>query len=220
MFESPIQTIFQYYLISGVDKDREPRMIKEFEKAKIPSDKVMWIRHPNRDELTYEVVSSVVQHDFLGRLRPGQISCTFKHWLCLDDMVKNNHKYGVIIEDNTTFYGNVPEKLEQYVTQLDTLFPDWDICFDLDWGHPEVPLKEDQVVYPKTNAVTNLVHGGSRCAAFYLINLKCAKKLYSNYLPFNAPPDWWMNHLFRELDIKSFWTFPANVAFYPHESTA
>ena len=43
---------------------------------------------------------------------------------------------------------------------------------------------------------------------------------YEHYLPFNNAPDWWMNDLFRKLNIKSFWADPPAVDIWKHSSTA
>ena len=32
-----------------------------------------------------------------------------------------------------------------------------------------------------------------------MVNLKAAKQLYENFLPFNHAPDMWMNELFRKM---------------------
>ena len=56
--------------------------------------------------------------------------------------------------------------------------------------------------------------------SFYLLNLGCAKKLYDNYIPFNNAPDWYMNDLFRKLNIKCFWSEPSVVKVWEHISTA
>ena len=53
-----------------------------------------------------------------------------------------------------------------------------------------------------------------------MIRLKCARKLYENFLPFNWSIDWYYNDLFRKYDIKSFWVEPPNVANWHHENTS
>jgi GR25 family glycosyltransferase involved in LPS biosynthesis len=222
----------KYYLIHGVDKMRESRMINEFLNANIPLDDVCWIRCHNKDTLTYDFVKQLLiqtESNTCGipvaagcpTLRPGQISCTFKHYLALEDMVKNNYPYAVIMEDNIFFNGNVPERINIYIQQLNNFYPDWDILFDTNWKtYAEGPIINGLFVYPKSNEINQFGHGGSRCAQFYLLTLNCSKKLYKNYIPFNNSPDWWMNDLFRKLNIKSFWAEPSIADVFPHVSTA
>ena len=211
----------KYYLIYGVDPQRKQRMLDEFANANIDNSDVTWISHPNKDELTEDLLSKYVDYSVYP-IKPGQISCTYKHYLCLKDIVENNHEYAVIIEDNVHFLGNVPEKVQLYIDQLNELYPEWDICFDLKYHNfkPEQSIIDGIYVYPKTNEITEQCHGGTKCAAFYIITQKCAKKLLQNYVPFQYAPDFWMNKLFREHNIKSFWTYPENVEFWPHVSTA
>lgn len=231
----------QYYLIHGVDTSRKQHMLDSFKRVNLDNDKVKWVLYPNKDEIDDEFIKKNVipglsytcglpihaQH----HLRRGQISCTYKHYLCLKDIVEKQNEYAVIIEDNCYLANDVPKMVDKYITQLNNLYPDWDILFDNGWGeipykYTEQPLKDGQVVYPKSNEITkeehiqHCYHGATKCARFYLINLKCAQKLYDNYLPFNNAPDWWMNDLFRKLNIKSFWAEPSNVLFWKHESTA
>ena len=98
-------------------------------------------------------------------------------------------------------------------------YPDWDVLFYLNYGKSEHKLEENKYVYPKNNAITNLNHGGTRCAQFYLIRNKCAKILYEHYLPFNHAPDWRMHDLFRKLYIKCLWADPPAVDIWHHQST-
>ncbi len=211
----------KYYLIYGVDPQREQRMINEFIKAEIPQEDVTWIRHPNKDELDEEFLKKYTDSSVYP-LKPGQISCTYKHYLCLKDIVEKELEYAVIIEDNVQFLGTVPDKLDTYINQLNTMYPDWDICFDLKYHNFRIEQQAESnvYVYPKTNEITEQCHGATKCAAFYLIRLKCAKTLLEHYVPFQYAPDFWMNHLFRKLNVKSFWTYPENVEFWPHVSTA
>ena len=227
-----MSTSIQYYLIHGVDASRKPRMEGEFEKAGIRNEDVKWILHPNKNELPDELIRQIViQSDSqtcgvwkpAGWLGKGQISCSYKHYLALKDMVENGYDYGVIMEDNMKFIGNVPERVNLYISQLNTMYEEnWDILFDLNYGkYVEGPTFPNIYVYPKSNEINELTgHGGTRCAQFYLLNKACAKKLYENYLPFNNAPDWWMNDLFRKLGIKSFWADPPNVDIWHHVSTA
>lgn len=225
----------QYYLIHGVDKERGPRMISEFYKWGLDNNKVKWILEPNKDKITNEFRSQVLFKEpsyscgnytlpNCPNIRNGQISCTFKHYLCLKDIVENDYDYGIIMEDNQFFCDNIPTTVEKYINQLNKLYSDWDIIFDTKWKSYK-DINEQQVfdnifVYPKSNEITKYCHGGTRLAQFYILTNKCAKKLYENYIPFNNAPDWWMNDLFRKLYIKSFWSEPSISDVFPHISTA
>ena len=41
-------------------------------------------------------------------LKRGQISCTYKHYLCLKDMIEKQREYAVIMEDDVNFKDNIP----------------------------------------------------------------------------------------------------------------
>lgn len=224
----------QYYLIHGVDKSRGPRMISEFEKWGVDNKCVKWMLHPNKDEIDENFRKNVLMQnksyscgtEYLPdcpNIGNGKVSCTYKHYLCLKDMVENQYDYGVIMEDNQFFCGNIPDTINMYISQLNELYPDWDIIFDTNWASysniDENTVAEGVYVYPKSNSIGKYVHGGTRLAQFYILNQKCAKKLYENYIPFNNAPDWWMNDLFRKLNINSFWSEPSISHVFPHVST-
>jgi GR25 family glycosyltransferase involved in LPS biosynthesis len=225
----------QYYLIHGVDQQRGPRMMEEFQKWGLDNNNVKWILQPNKDKIDQAFRNNVLlqEHSFScgnyvepkgSNISSGKIACSFKHYLCLKDIVENNYEYGVIMEDNQFFCDNIPNTVEKYINQLNYIYPDWDVIFDTKWKNYrdifEGEIKENTWVYPKSNEITKYCHGGTRLAQFYILNNKCAKKLYENYIPFNNAPDWWMNDLFRKLEIKSFWSEPSISDVFPHESTA
>jgi GR25 family glycosyltransferase involved in LPS biosynthesis len=207
-------------------------MESEFQKNGLNSEMVKWIEYPNKNEISMELRNKLVNHNpsyTCGVFVPpgcpwlslGQLSCSYKHYLALKDIVENNYDYGVIMEDNIYFVGNIPEKINLYIKQLDEYYPDWDVIFDSNYtNYKEGELKEGIFVYPKSNEISNRDHGGTKCAQFYLLKKEAAKKLFDNYLPINNAPDWLMNDLFRKLNIKSFWAEPPNVHIFPHISTA
>lgn len=225
----------QYYLIHGVDKKRGPRMIEEFKKWGLDNNKVKWILEPNKDKINYFMRKQLLNQKEsttcginvspgCPNIGNGIVSCTYKHYLCLKDIVENNYEYGVIMEDNQFFCDNIPNTIEKYITQLNNLYPDWDVIFDSKCEKiqniEEATVRDDIFVYPKLNKITKYCHGGTKRAHFYLIRNKCAQELYKNYIPFNNAPDWWMNDLFRKLNIKSFWSEPCICDIFPHISTA
>ena len=212
-----------YYLIHGLDNTRGKIMMNEFKKWEFDLNKISWILHPNKNEITEELLDSIIIKEpsyssgvFIPPERTknakGMVCCTYKHYLALKSIVENNYEYGVIIEDNICFKGKIPELINIYIKQLNEVYGDWDILFDGSWtSYMEGPIKPDLLVYPKTNEITSQCHGGTKAATFYLIKKECAKKLIEHYIPFNNSPDWWMNDLFRKLNIKSFWVEPSFV---------
>lgn len=225
----------QYYLIHGIDKERGPRMIEEFKKWNLNNDKVKWVLEPNCYMITEEIRNNLVmkedsyscgvfKYSNCPHLGNGHISCTYKHYLCLKDVIENDYDYGVIMEDNQYFCGDIDYHVNLYIEQLNNYYPDWDILFDTKWNSykniEEEEVIEGKYVYPKSNEINKHCHGGTRLAQFYILKNKCAKKLYENYIPFNNAPDWWMNDLFRNLNIKSYWSEPSISNVFPHISTA
>lgn len=230
----------KYYLIHNQSSEREYIMNQEFDKWNFNKNNINWVHSPNNNELSDELINKIIitepsyscnlliSPDRTKSLK-GLISCTYKHYLSLQDIVKNNYDYGVIMEDNIYFKGNIPELISKYIEQLDTIYKDWDVLFDRNWNkYNETPINSNILVYPKSNKIIYnsngqpISHGGTKAATFYLIKKECAKLLVENYLPFNNSPDWWMNDLFRKLNIKSFWVEPPMV-YYPnrgnHKST-
>jgi GR25 family glycosyltransferase involved in LPS biosynthesis len=224
----------KYYLIHNTDPTRKAIMINEFNKWGFDLNNINWINHPNKNEITDEFVNNLIIQEpsyssgilvHPDRLRNGNgkgiVCCSYKHYLCLKDIVENNYDYGVIMEDNICFKGKIPELVQTYIKQLNENYGEWDILFDGSWtSYTEKPTRPGLLVYPKKNEITNQCHGGTKAATFYLLTKSCAKKLMENYIPFNNSPDWWMNDLFRKLNIKSFWVEPTNVyVHHGHVST-
>jgi GR25 family glycosyltransferase involved in LPS biosynthesis len=208
----------KYYLIHGIDKSRKDRMINEFKNANIDNDNVKWILHPNKDELSDELKNNIsIQNSDQGIfLTDGCISCTYKHFLALQDIVHNNYDYAVIFEDNIFFKDDAEKRIHLYIKQLNTFYPDWDVLFDSNFrDYDEQELIPGVFVYPKETSID----GGTRYAQCYLITNKCAKKYYDNYLPFNNPPDHFMNYLNKKLNINVFWSQPPLTNTFPHKST-
>jgi GR25 family glycosyltransferase involved in LPS biosynthesis len=231
MESKPSKTSIKYYLIHNyLEPERKEIMISEFKKWGFELNNIKWMEHPNKNEITEEMINKLViqQPSYTSNilvypsrmiLRKGCISCTYKHYLCLKDIIDNNYDYGIIMEDNIYFVENIPKLVDKYIEQLDN-YGEWDILFDCNWTtYIEGQIKPGLLVYPKTNDITNQCHGGTKAASFYLITNKCAKKLYENYIPFNNSPDWWMNDLFRKLNIKSFWVEPSVALMREHKSS-
>jgi GR25 family glycosyltransferase involved in LPS biosynthesis len=215
----------QYYLIHGGDPTRRDRMNVEFEKWSFDASSIIWVTHPNKNELSDKLIDTVVTksfRDYNGNsintlAKKGEIACTYKHYMCLKDIVENNCDYGVIIEDNIFFTEDYPLNVPKYIEQATNTYGEWDIIFnhyDNYWGvYDYTPIKPNLSIYPKSNDINYRCHGGTKSANCYLLTNACAKKLYDAYLPFYQAPDSHMNHKFRQLGIKSFWVEPSYVFF-------
>jgi GR25 family glycosyltransferase involved in LPS biosynthesis len=190
--------MIQYYLIHGIDSTRKPFMEDQFQKFGI--ENVMWITYPNKNDYIPEGVCTKIG------LPKGHISCTYKHYLILKDIVEKQHRVAVIMEDNIEFRGNVPEALSRYLKDLPE---DWDCVFDSDYFGMKY-TGENSSVY-KT--------GTSKGAHFIFISLSGATKLYNNFLPFHEGSDHMYNYLFKKLNMNVYWAEPPNVHKIQREST-
>ena len=210
----------KYFLINGIDRSRDEFMLKQFEKAQINKDDVTWIKSHNKSELSEDFCNTVSTNN---KLTPGQISCTYKHYLALKHIVENKIDIGVVMEDNIEIEtNNFPERLNTYLEQLPD---DWDILFEGDTGkYYEQKRVENKYVYPKSNMWTNmpgvgLWMGGTNAANCYIIPYKTAKRFYDKFLPFSNVIDHYYNDLLRLFNTNTYWSVPPVVHRIRREST-
>jgi GR25 family glycosyltransferase involved in LPS biosynthesis len=207
----------KFYIIHNLEEDRYNNVMHLLEKNNIPTSKIEFINHPNKNELTIDIKRKAVQKN--AKIKDGWISCSYKHYLALEKIVHGSEEFGVIMEDNIgSFYENIYERLSKY---LDELPKDWEILYDSVWGDysllDEEVVTTEKLVYKKSNEVSKdingkiISHGGTRAAQFYFVNKVGAKKLYDNFLPFNHSADMWMNDVLRKANINSFWSEPSLV---------
>ena len=190
------------YLIHGIDQTRRPFMENQFFMNGLESNNVKWITHPNKNDY---LPPNICIHPTLTK---GQISCTYKHYLALKDIVENGHEIAVIMEDNIEFKGNVPKALESYFKDVPD---DWDIIWDSDF----LGLKYDGPMNEKTVYRKD----SSKGANFYIVNKRSAKLLYDNFLPFNNCSDHHYNDLIAKHNLVCYWAEPSNVHKIPRPST-
>lgn len=204
--------------MNGVDRPRDQFMIEQFNKAKIKQEDVLWIKKPNKDDLTEELINKIYKFSSHDKLKLGQISITYKHYLAYEDMVKNNIDLGIIMEDNIEFRTNdFPKLINNYLQQLPE---NWDILYEGDTlNYIEGKKIEGKLVYKKSNEITNQCHGGTNAANCYILPLKTAKKFYEDFLPFDNVTDHYMNKLLRKYKLNSFWSVPPRVHRIRRKST-
>jgi GR25 family glycosyltransferase involved in LPS biosynthesis len=190
-----------YYLIHGIDPERKPFMEDQFQRFGVPKEDTTWITYPNKhDPMPYNLSTD-------PNLPKGLLSCGYKHYLALKDICEKGYDYGVIMEDNIEFHGNVPDAIQRYLTDLPH---DWDCLFDSDFFDMKYrgELTNDKRVY---KIDVNEYSGGTKGAHFYMLTNTFAKRLYECYLPFNHAPDHHYNSIFKKLNPNIFWAEPPNV---------
>lgn len=209
--------MFNFYVIHNLEASRKQNMLALFSKYNIDQKDVTFINHPNKNELTFEIKKKAVQKK--AGIKDGWISCSYKHFLAIEQIVRKQHEYAVVMEDNIGgFYEDVPTRLNKYLNELPD---DWDILFDSVWGDyssmGEEMVQDSKLVYKKDNNFTKnsegkiISHGGTRAAQFYLINKRSAQIIYENFLPFNHSADMWMNDILRKNNLNSYWSEPSLV---------
>jgi len=207
-----------YYLIYGIDSSRKPFMEQQFKTYGILENSVTWITHPNKNDPLPDVCSN-------KDLPKGMISCTYKHYLALKDIVEKGYSHAVIMEDNIEFRDNVPKALERYLRDLP---PDWDMLFDSDFLDLKsiANITPDTIVYKQAYGLHQLVkymyvdgkteirnekRGVSKGAHFIFLTHKAAKELYDNFIPFHESSDHHYNFLCEKLNLNVYWAEPPNV---------
>jgi len=208
----------KYYVIHNLDIDRKNRLTRVLLDNGININDVKWVLKPNIPDLSPDFLKNICMSDTsdvscYARVKPGYACVSYKHFLCLKDIVENNYEHAVIIEDNIGEVSiNIPDRINAY---LNALPEDWDVLFDSAWCKYvdvcEEKVTKNKIVYKKKNKAGKYTGGASRVAQFYILNNKSATKLYENYLPLGGPPDHWMDQLFRKLDMNVYWSEPSFI---------
>ena len=222
--------MIHHYIISGVDLTREPYLKDEFKRWNLDEKDITWIKGNNKDDLSEELINKICTNT---KLKKGQISCTYKHYIALKDMIEKERPYAIIMEDDVNFKNNIQEMLRLYMEELDRDHEGWDILFDGDindnYGegckYREERVVPERKIYHKSHE--NEIHkfpqgmgGSTRGANYYLLTLKAAKLIYERFLPFDNVVDHYYNGLFRKLNLNVYWSMPPFVHKMRRESTA
>lgn len=132
-------------------------------------------------------------------LRMSELSLILKHNHAFEDIIKNNYKYALILEDDVVFSDNFVNKFNKMIS--------FDNDFDLIWIGTCCDLKSDNILSDKYIYEQK----GSRCTHAYIISNKCAKKMI-DFLKFNNyPMDFAFNRAILEYNLKNYWLEPALV---------
>ena len=112
---------------SGLDNTRKDFLIKEFSEYGLDMKYVTWMEGNNKDDLTDDLVKNIYLEDPKNPMKRGEVSCTYKHYLALMDIVKNNRQFAVIMEDDVCFKKNIPNMLKLYLDELEQYHPGWNV---------------------------------------------------------------------------------------------
>ena len=77
----------KYYVIHNLEKDRYENTLNLLKKYGVDLDDVTFVSHPNKNELTYQIKKKAVQKK--SNIKDGWISCSYKHYLALEQIIKN-----------------------------------------------------------------------------------------------------------------------------------
>ena len=216
----------KYFVIHNLDEERYLNSTKLFKKYGVNINDVIFINHPNKNELTYSIKKKSVQKN--SKIKDGWISCSYKHYLALKNIVENEIPLAVVMEDNIgDFYEKVPNRIEKYLSELPS---NWDVVFDSVWSDyrlmNEESVSNNKLVYKKSHEETfnaegvRIAGGSTRAAQFYLLNIEAAKKIYDNFLPFNHSADMWLNEVLRKVNANVYWSEPSLVVSKFNKTTS
>lgn len=192
----------KYYLIHGPNNERKQFMTNEFIKYKI-DDYVKWILYPNVNDITDDIKKTLCSS---GSESKGAIACTYKHFLALKNMKKEDYDIGVIMEDNIEFKNDVNENIIRYVKDMDD---DWTFLFDSDILSNMKKFNPD----PPSDGKSVLIKNDSKGANFVLVNVKNLKdEILNSFIPFHLHSDHYYKHIINKFKLKNYWSVPPNVS--------
>jgi len=169
--------------------------------------------------------------DYNNKFSLSNSSLILKHIEAYKQIVINNQEFGLILEDDVILNNDFNTKYYEYYKQLpddsDILF--YGNGFKNSMNVPKSIIKKNINVYLKGNNGIgkwspevkdigwSICSGSSRCSDCYIIKNITAQKIlnYVDEIKINKKPkishpsDLWMNILFRNLELKVYWSEPS-----------
>lgn len=141
----------------------------------------------------------------------GIVSCTLNHILSYEEIVRNEHKYSLVFENDPYFLNNFQQNISNIVREAETLKPGFIISLENTTLKFPSPYKRKRGKY-LYEADTG------RCAGAYLIDLQAARVVLDDLKTkkCNDIIDWWHNDLIRRDIIKMYWAHPPLVEQCSH----
>jgi GR25 family glycosyltransferase involved in LPS biosynthesis len=194
--------------------ERKKILLEELSKHSINAD---WIEaEPEEDDLKNKYDSSLNWNVKISQLnlkekhekrilKKSEISLAFKHIKIYEDIVKNNIKSALILEDDVILDKEFIKKFNLYLHMTPK---DWDFIFigsGCNLRIEQNKIKNGVVAYLKE-------HPASKCTDSYIIKGPTAKKLLSTITPFTFAIDFELNYQMLKHDMKVYWWEPPIVS--------
>ena len=150
---------------------------------------------------------------FTRKYRTSMMSLVLKHfWVYYE--IATKYDYALILEDDVILADNFVEILNKYMVELPA---DYDMLFIGNGCNLHMPTIPDKCIYERGLHSTDWGGGGaSRCSDSYIVNKKCAIKLY-NYISslkykISVSSDFWINKAALDNNLKVYWSEPTIVS--------
>jgi GR25 family glycosyltransferase involved in LPS biosynthesis len=158
---------------------------------------VEWVENYLPDEIEYEYKRVV------GNINDSEISIYLKHQYCLNEQVKNNFDYTLILEDDVDLPDNFNDYLKNCMNEFVSYQPKLDglmlgSCCGIHFDN----ITDDKLIYYKEGQLT-------RCAHAMIFTLNAAKQITKNLNIINYPIDHKFNYIIKKENLKIGWVEPA-----------
>jgi GR25 family glycosyltransferase involved in LPS biosynthesis len=130
-------------------------------------------------------------------LRLSEISLILKHRDCWLDIIKNDYKSALVLEDDVLL-------CDDFLNRFNLQIKDIPNDFDIIWIGSCCNLHVQDIVSDKYLYKNN----GSRCTHAYLISNKCALKMLDFVKSNKYPADFMFNKAISELSLENYWMEP------------
>ena len=156
-----------------------------------------FIEHYDRDTLTKED-----RQNFEEGYKSCQIAITLSHLYAYKE-IADKYDCALIVEDDAIFHPNFIELFNDYMKQLPSDFDAFFIGHGCNLHIDNHELKSNCNVYKKQE---------TRCTDSYVVSKKCATNIINHVnnisYKINSPVDFWLNTVFKDLDLNIYWAEP------------
>jgi GR25 family glycosyltransferase involved in LPS biosynthesis len=179
-------------------KDRKEFMLKQFALFNITNYE--FVEGPNRNELTDELVNKHYRRKDNIDVTSAEIAITITHIEIYKDIIKNDYKTCLILEDDAILCEDFTTYFTRYMKCLPS---DYDMAFINDGAclHDERAVP-DIIWYKQTS---------TRTCCGYIVTNKACEDLLSEILPFSIPIDYAITDIIRKKNLNVYWCEPTII---------